>query len=185
VRVLLGLSWLTESWNLNQSPPGGLLRFELSHAASGSADAKYVILYTAMFACVCFSTRGSRYVKIFFESQSMVQQRNATQLSGQPGSASGPSRVFAAIPGCAWHTIMQPLCPCAPQQITVLCPTTVNLAMLYDLLAAGVAWHDMMMCKYDVRSACVYRRVRRCIWTRVFMSVRAVQSAGSWRERRH
>eukprot|EP01047_Picozoa_sp_COSAG01_P063151 COSAG01_NODE_8139_length_2908_cov_1.915628_2_plen_159_part_00 len=54
VRVLLGLSWLTESWNLNQSPPGGLLRFELSHAASGSADAKYVTLYTAMFGCVLF-----------------------------------------------------------------------------------------------------------------------------------
>eukprot|EP01050_Picozoa_sp_SAG11_P036891 SAG11_NODE_14269_length_619_cov_0.636538_1_plen_46_part_00 len=29
VRVLLGLSWLTDSWNRDQSPPGGLLRFEL------------------------------------------------------------------------------------------------------------------------------------------------------------
>ena len=40
VRVLLGLSWLTQSWNLNQSPPGGLLRFELGRAASGAPTAK-------------------------------------------------------------------------------------------------------------------------------------------------
>ena len=37
LRVMLGLNWLTDSWNVNQSPPGGLLRFELLRGVSSQA----------------------------------------------------------------------------------------------------------------------------------------------------
>ena len=56
MRVLLGLHWLTESFNGDQSPPGGFLRFELCRQQGGSS--------------------GEWFVKVFFESMSMAQQRD-------------------------------------------------------------------------------------------------------------
>ena len=78
LRVLLGLSWLTESWNPNQSPPGGMLRFELLRGPPDSANQPF-------------------YVKAYFESQSMDQQRQASPLD----ATNPPDRSFVAIPGCA------------------------------------------------------------------------------------
>jgi hypothetical protein len=78
VRVMLGLSWLTESWNVNQSPPGGLLRFELLRGPPDDEKQPF-------------------YVKTYFESQTMEQQRSATPLT--PPQL--PDRVFVAIPTCS------------------------------------------------------------------------------------
>lgn len=76
VRLLLGLNWLTESFNVNQSPPGGMLRFELAR----QADA------------------GGWFVKAFFESMSMEQQRDVEFALRQ--GKNQPDRAFIAIPGC-------------------------------------------------------------------------------------
>merc|ERR1740117_2619163 len=76
IRALLGLKWLTESYNPNQSPLGGMLRFELLR-----------------------DSVGNPFVKIFFESQSYSQQRNASPLGGDDGAV--PDRVFVSIPRCA------------------------------------------------------------------------------------
>ncbi len=89
--MLLGLSWLTDSWNVNQSPPGGLLRFELLRGPPDAEDQPF-------------------YVKVYFESQSMEQQRAITPLipsleqhadEGQERSGAQPDRVFVAIPTCS------------------------------------------------------------------------------------
>ena len=89
--MLLGLSWLTDSWNVNQSPPGGLLRFELLRGPPDSENQPF-------------------YVKVYFESQSMEQQRAITPLvpsmkqnahEGQEDPAAQPDRVFVAIPTCS------------------------------------------------------------------------------------
>jgi len=77
LRRLLRLNWLTSSYNPNQSPPGGMLLLVLYSSADGA--------------------KKNYFVKAFFMSQSMQQQRN-----GSPLSAANPaSRVFAIIPGCA------------------------------------------------------------------------------------
>lgn len=78
IRQLLRLNWMTESFNPNQSPPGGMLFFVLLSAESAGAGKSY-------------------YVKAFFMTQSMKQQRESSTLS-QDNPA---SRVFAVIPGCA------------------------------------------------------------------------------------
>jgi len=54
---MLGLKWTTESFNPNQSPPGGMLRFELLRDADRTP-----------------------FVKLYFESQSYTQQRSASAL---------------------------------------------------------------------------------------------------------
>jgi hypothetical protein len=77
VRVLLGLNWLTESFNVNQSPPGGMLRFELARQAGA----------------------GGWFVKAFFESMSMEQQRDVDFALRQ--GKNQPDRAFIAIPGCS------------------------------------------------------------------------------------
>lgn len=77
VRVLLGLNWLTESFNVNQSPPGGMLRFEL--ARQGGA--------------------GEWFVRAYFESMSMEQQRDVDFALRQ--GKNQPDRAFVAIPSCA------------------------------------------------------------------------------------
>ena len=88
---MLGLSWLTDSWNVNQSPPGGLLRFELLRGPPDAEDQPF-------------------YVKVYFESQSMDQQRAITPLTRpleqhkhqeEVGAAEQPDRVFVAIPTCS------------------------------------------------------------------------------------
>merc|ERR1712187_611028 len=66
-----------DSFNPNQSPPGGMLVFVLYSTSSGSTK-RY-------------------FVKAFFMSQSMRQQREASPLSADDPA----SRVFAIIPGCA------------------------------------------------------------------------------------
>lgn len=77
IRRFLRLNWLTTSFNPNQSPPGGMLIFVLYSTTDGSAK--------------------SFFVKAFFMSQSMEQQRKGSVLS----AADPASRVFAVIPGCA------------------------------------------------------------------------------------
>lgn len=77
IRRFLRLNWLTESFNPNQSPPGGML---------------LLTLYSTMGA-----SGKDFFVKAFFMTQSMGQQRDASVLS----SADPASRVFAVIPGCA------------------------------------------------------------------------------------
>lgn len=77
IRRFLRLNWLTTSFNPNQSPPGGMLIFVLYSAVNGA--------------------QKDFYVKAFFMSQSMRQQRQASPLS----AADPASRVFAVIPGCA------------------------------------------------------------------------------------
>eukprot|EP00929_Paragymnodinium_shiwhaense_P005176 TRINITY_DN10679_c0_g2_i1.p1 TRINITY_DN10679_c0_g2~~TRINITY_DN10679_c0_g2_i1.p1 ORF type:complete len:530 (+),score=134.70 TRINITY_DN10679_c0_g2_i1:66-1655(+) len=80
LRRLLRLEWLTESFNPNQSPPGGFLLFELLTSSAPAKDGK-----------------PEYFVKVFFMSSSMTQQREATKLSAaNPGSKS-----FAVIPRCA------------------------------------------------------------------------------------
>ena len=95
MRVLLGLNWLTESWNINQSPPGGLLRFELSHSASAEAIDPETPAGGKNFV----NSSSEKFVKIFFEAQTMGQQRRAEVLHAASGNT--PDRVFVAIPGCA------------------------------------------------------------------------------------
>jgi 4-phytase/acid phosphatase len=74
IRALLGLKWVTKSFNPNQSPPGGMLRFELLRDEA-----------------------HNRFIKIYFESQSYTQQRKASPLGGDDL----PDRSFIAIPRCA------------------------------------------------------------------------------------
>lgn len=77
IRRFLRLNWVTASFNPNQSPPGGMLVF---------------VLYSTKAA------KGKDYfVKAFFMTQSMRQQREASTLS----EADPASRVFAIMPGCA------------------------------------------------------------------------------------
>lgn len=76
LRALLNLNWVTASYNPNQSPPGGMLRFEL--LTDGGAG---------------------KFVKLYFETQSYSQQRSATALSAELGEV--PDRSFVAIPKCA------------------------------------------------------------------------------------
>ena len=80
LRRLLDLNWLTDSYNPNESPPGGFLTFELysAPAAGPPAPPRY-------------------FVKAFFMSQSYDQQREARPLS----AAEPASRAFALIPRCA------------------------------------------------------------------------------------
>ena len=47
VRKLLGLQWLTESYNPNQSPPGGMLRFELLRPSQSSPCATALTAHCA------------------------------------------------------------------------------------------------------------------------------------------
>lgn len=77
IRRFLRLNWVTTSFNPNQSPPGGMLVF---------------VLYSTKAA------KGKDYfVKAFFMTQSMRQQREASTLT----EADPASRVFAIMPGCA------------------------------------------------------------------------------------
>jgi hypothetical protein len=75
IRKLLRLNWMTTSFNPNQSPPGGMLIF---------------VLYSD-------SSSKRHYVKAYFMSQSMRQQRDATKLSATDPA----SLVFAIIPKCS------------------------------------------------------------------------------------
>lgn len=84
IRELLRLNWLTESYNPNQSPPGGMLLFVLYSSSSSTLTGRA-------------AKAKSYYVKAFFTSQSMRQQRDGSKLS----TADPASRVFAIIPGCA------------------------------------------------------------------------------------
>jgi len=81
IRQLLRLSWLTESFNPNQSPPGGMLIF---------------VLYSSSEMMLSDAAK-SYYVKAFFMTQSMKQQRESSPLSEENPA----SRVFAVIPACA------------------------------------------------------------------------------------
>ena len=84
LRRLLRINWLTESFNPNESPTGGMIQLELLSAPGTDGGKEY-------------------FVKAFFMSQSYDQQRNATALAGTPRAGAGApsaSRVFAAMPDC-------------------------------------------------------------------------------------
>jgi hypothetical protein len=85
IRVLLGLNWLTESFNVNQSPPGGMLRFELARQAPAQQGGGGELT--------------EWFVRVYFESMSMEQQRDVEHAL-RPGK-NEPDRVFVAIPGCS------------------------------------------------------------------------------------
>eukprot|EP00941_MAST-03F_sp_MAST-3F-sp1_P006237 g6237.t1 len=74
LRRLLRLNWLTESYNPNESPPGGFLMFELLS-----------------------NEQSEFFVKAFFVTQSYEQQRNLIELTQE----SPASKVFAIIGTCA------------------------------------------------------------------------------------
>jgi len=78
LRRFLRLNWMTSSFNPNQSPPGGMLIFVLYSTPRGAEGKDY-------------------FVKAFFMTQSMRQQREASTLSEEDPA----SRVFAIMPGCA------------------------------------------------------------------------------------
>eukprot|EP00929_Paragymnodinium_shiwhaense_P005175 TRINITY_DN10679_c0_g1_i1.p1 TRINITY_DN10679_c0_g1~~TRINITY_DN10679_c0_g1_i1.p1 ORF type:complete len:528 (+),score=91.99 TRINITY_DN10679_c0_g1_i1:67-1650(+) len=80
LRRLLRLDWLTESFNPNQCPPGGMLVFELLSSSTPGEDGT-----------------PEYFVKVFFMSSSMTQQREAQPLS----AANPPSKSFTVIPRCA------------------------------------------------------------------------------------
>lgn len=130
VRVLLGLNWLTESYNINQSPPGGLLRFELSHAASSTMSARNNTAGTEGMTGMD-NNSSSKFVKIFFEAQTMGQQRRAEELHGATGNV--PDRVAVAIPGCA----SGPEQSCPFEQFQQLVSTAVNRQCVENLGGAG------------------------------------------------
>lgn len=82
LRAMLGLKWTTESFNPNQSPPGGMLRFELLRDADKNP-----------------------FVKLYFESQSYAQQRSASVLDPTPRMGMAPDRyalAWAWISACVW-----------------------------------------------------------------------------------
>ena len=77
---MLGLSWLTDSWNVNQSPPGGLLRFELLRGPADEDNQPF-------------------YVKVYFESQSMDQQRTAAPLTASsPPDRTANCNIYGHFP---------------------------------------------------------------------------------------
>jgi len=78
IRRFLRLNWMTASFNPNQSPPGGMLIFVLYSKKKGAKGKDY-------------------FVKAFFMTQSMRQQKEASPLT----EADPASRVFAIMPGCA------------------------------------------------------------------------------------
>merc|ERR1712194_517364 len=84
LRQLLRLNWLTESYNQNQVPPGAMLVFGLYAASELKTNAAH-------------TAADQYFVKIYFMTQSMKQQRNLEELS----DSNPASRVFAVIPGCA------------------------------------------------------------------------------------
>ena len=111
LRRLLNLNWLTDSFNPNESPPGGFISLELyslDSALSSSPDAteseekrqkKEAAQEVRPAHTRVPSPEQQRqyFVKAFFTSQSYEQQRHATPLS----AANPASRVFAVIPACA------------------------------------------------------------------------------------
>ena len=121
-RNFLRLNWLTESWNVNEAMPGGMLAFELLSQPATRADeapGKQSTTTTAYF------------LKLFFVSQSMSQMRHATPLSP---AAAAPSKVFVTIPECA--TGPEASCPLPVFRAIVLralrpeCVHTVSVASL-------------------------------------------------------
>ena len=94
LRKLLRLNWLTESFNPNQSPPGGFLMFVLysspspssssssSSSSDGTTEGRAQEASGHMGAEAAEAVAGTRYyVKAFFVSQSYRQQREATPLT--------------------------------------------------------------------------------------------------------
>eukprot|EP00457_Paulinella_chromatophora_P003117 gb/GEZN01003122.1/.p1 GENE.gb/GEZN01003122.1/~~gb/GEZN01003122.1/.p1 ORF type:complete len:553 (+),score=60.84 gb/GEZN01003122.1/:88-1659(+) len=75
LRKLMELNWLTESFNLNQAPPGAMLLFEMHKDASGDF-----------------------FVKLFFQTASMDQQRYSEPLSRE----NPPDKVLVSIPRCSF-----------------------------------------------------------------------------------
>lgn len=73
---LLGLEWLNESWQRNQTPPGGALVFELWRPADD----------------------GDPFVRAFFVTQTLAQLRGAEEL----GEENPPSRAPILVPGCGF-----------------------------------------------------------------------------------
>lgn len=82
IRRLLRLNWLTKSYNPNQCPPGAMLLF---------------VLYSSTQTSPQGVTEKKYYVKAFFMTQSMKQQREVSKLS----TADPASHVFVIMPGCA------------------------------------------------------------------------------------
>jgi 4-phytase/acid phosphatase len=69
---LLQMSWLMRGYQLNDTPPGAAIVFELH----GPVD----------------STKGPSFVRTFFTAQTMTQMRN--------GDGATPGRVPIYVPGC-------------------------------------------------------------------------------------
>jgi len=121
LRRLLGLSWLTDSYNPDESPPGGFLTIELYSMSANASSSSPQVGGTEADAAEggggggggggddgsaggrrseppAATAAGKQYfVKIFFMSQSYDQQRHATPLT----AADPASRAFALIPSCA------------------------------------------------------------------------------------
>ena len=132
LRRLLRLSWLTESFNPNESPPGGFLSFELySHGGEPETASPHSAAAAAATTTASGvdgspladspgdnrpvmggrtghganvpphptprSEASKYYVKVFFNSQSYEQQRQARPLS----SSEPAGRAFAMIGACA------------------------------------------------------------------------------------
>ncbi len=89
LRRLLGLNWLTESFNPNESPTGGMLQFGLYTYTNATINGDMHQSNSRM--------GGQYYVRAYFMSQSYEQQRTASVL----GPDNPASRVFAVIPECS------------------------------------------------------------------------------------
>jgi len=85
IKELLGLSWLSEGWQKDHTPPGGHITFELHKLGN------------------------QFYVALFYDVQKPKQIRDASKLS----ETNNPSRNPLTIPGCsmpddAMHTLWCP-----------------------------------------------------------------------------
>jgi hypothetical protein len=110
IRQLLRLNWMTESFNPNQSPPGGMLVF---------------VLYSSSEMMLSDAAK-SYYVKAFFMTQPMKQQRESSPLSEENPA----SRVFVVIPACAHGPELS--CPFADFKQLVLKEIKRECAKLVD-----------------------------------------------------
>jgi len=77
IKELLGLSWLSEGWQKDHTPPGGHITFELHRKGSSHHPENF-------------------YVAAFFDVQTPQQIRSASKL----GPDNKPSRNPLTIPGC-------------------------------------------------------------------------------------
>eukprot|EP00947_MAST-08B_sp_MAST-8B-sp1_P005095 g5095.t1 len=90
LRVMLGLSWETASYNPNMAPPGSLLGFYLLQEEEEEEEEE------ANDDSIKPDDQKPWYVKIYFHTQSMDQMRFLATLNAThpPGSA------FAVLPDC-------------------------------------------------------------------------------------